>query len=110
MEIGARAGRRGRGATPLVRHYHLVMSWLRIRTLSVPPLLVDSSIAAILWGVGAAQLLAEESRHRPGPGPGGSGGPEGGPAGPDTYSYLLLGGCAAFLTLRRSNPVLALAG
>jgi signal transduction histidine kinase len=86
------------------------MNWLRLRTLSVPPLLIDASIAAILWGVGAAQLLNESNRRPPGGPRGGPGGPEGVPGGPDTYSYLLLGCCAAFLTLRRRNPVLALAG
>jgi signal transduction histidine kinase len=85
------------------------MSWLRFRALSVPPLLVDATIAGILWGVGAAQLLAEDSRRRPGPG--GPGGPGGGfPAGPDTYSYILLGLSAGFLTFRRRNPLLALTG
>jgi signal transduction histidine kinase len=84
------------------------MDWLRMRTLSVPPLLIDASIAAILWGVGAAQLLAEDSRYKPPPGR--PFGPQSGPEGPDIYSYLLLGFCAGFLALRRVNPVLALAG
>jgi len=111
MQIGARAGGSSRDATRLGRLYHLAMSWLRFRSIQVPPLLVDASIAALLWGVGAAQLLAEQNRRRPGPGPGeGPGGPEGGPAGPDTYSYILLGLCAAFLVLRRRNPVISVAG
>jgi signal transduction histidine kinase len=90
------------------------MNWLRVHSLSMPPLLVDATIAAILWGVGAAQLLTEYNRSRPRGGPAGPGGPfgpgGGGPAGPDTYSYILLGFCAGFLTLRRIHPVLALSG
>jgi signal transduction histidine kinase len=99
-----------RTAAPGARLYHSFVNWLRLRTIGVPPLLVDGAIAAILWSVGAAQLLAEENRQRPGPARGPFGGPPGGPEGPDGYSYLLLGLSAGFLALRRRNPVAALTG
>jgi signal transduction histidine kinase len=107
----------------LARAYHLRMDWLRGQTTRVPPLLFDAGLALALGLIGAAQL-ANNTRpfegdrffrngfgRGPFPGPGPNGGAiPGFDSGVHTIDYVLLGLCAACLTVRRLNPVLALIG
>lgn len=105
-------------ARALGRHYHLFMRWLRLRRLSIPPLLFDVALAALLGVVGAAQLWTkhspfsgDEDRFRPTGGTTpdtGGGGPE--PFSPDFVSYSLLALTAGSLVFRSRYPLLTLAG
>jgi signal transduction histidine kinase len=106
------------------RAYHLAMDWLRGQATRVPPLLFDAGLALALGLIGAAQLAGNrrpfegDRFFRGGPGggpfPGNGGGPGNLANGFDfsvhTIDYVLLGACAACLTFRRLNPVLALIG
>ncbi len=107
-----------------LRYYQHIVYNLRLRAISLPPLLFDAGLALFLGVVGAAQLVSqrvpfETREHRP-PGvrpelpPNGSGPVEnasGGFAPPaDTMAYGLLGLCAASLLLRTKQPLLSLAG
>ena len=106
----------------LARTYHGLVSWLRLRALGVPTVLVDVTLAGILGLVGAAQLdrntpfdqLDRRPRNPFGPGAGnpGNGGlnAASGLGGPDTLTYVLLGLCAASLIVRSRLPLLSLAG
>jgi signal transduction histidine kinase len=95
------------------------MKALRLRTLSVPPLLFDAVLAAILGGVGAAQLLSRrnlfDNRIERPPFSGNFNFPGGGTPPPrlpepDLFTYGLLGFCAGSLVVRSRYPLLSLAG
>jgi signal transduction histidine kinase len=101
------------------------MDRLRSQAGRVPPLLFDAGLALALGLIGAAQLAANRrpfegerffrGGYPGGPGPGtGNPNPNGFPTnfdfGVHTIDYVLLGLCAACLTVRRLNPVASLLG
>ncbi len=47
------------------RTYHDLVNWVRIRAVSIPPLLVDVALAIFLGTVGAAQLWSKRSPFDP---------------------------------------------
>lgn len=110
---------------PSLRGYHLAMDWLRGQATRVPPLLFDAGLALALGLIGAAQLAGNRrpfegerffrgsfpgGGERPIPSFNGDGGLPGLNFGASTLDYVLLGLCAACLTVRRINPVLTLMG
>ena len=112
-------GRRRKPQRPGSWTYHGFVDWLKFRAVSIPPLLVDVTLALILGTVGAAQLWSKRSpfegdkTRNPFQAPGGGGGGGGGapiPDGPDTLTYALLGLCAGSLVFRSRWPLLSLAG
>ncbi len=112
------------GIERALRYYQHIVNNVRLRAVSLPPLLFDAGLALFLGAVGAAQLVSQrvpfETREhrppgvRPEPPPSGTGPVEnaaGGFAPPaDTMAYGLLGLCAASLLLRTKQPLLSLAG
>lgn len=115
-------GTAGRNARQPLRAYYSAMHWLRGQTNRIPPLLFDAGLALALGLVGAAQLWSNQRPFEgPRPGFGGSTSPvqnfdpsrfrnPGGFQSPETLDYVLLGGAAAFLVIRRINPILSLIG
>jgi signal transduction histidine kinase len=94
------------------------VDWLRFRAVSIPPLLVDVTLALLLGTVGAAQLWSKHSPFegdrggKPFENAGDGGGSGSGPIpnDPDTWTYVLLGLCAGSLVFRSRFPLLTLAG
>ncbi len=114
--------RRGTAPTPSLRaRYDTAVNWLRFRVLGLPSLMVDVALATLLGLVGAAQVWSQRAPFEPAGrrpprvfvGPNGSGGgfrPPDVVAGPDAWTYALLGLCAGSLVLRSRFPLLSLAG
>lgn len=103
-----------------LRAYYSGMHWLRGQTNRIPPLLFDAGLALALGLIGAAQLWSDQ-RPFEGPRPNfGGGSPvqnidpsrfrNAGFQSPETLDFVLLGGAAAFLVIRRINPILSLLG